>query len=58
LEVNGKIRFYYKISTYSSGNLKWLYDSFYEHGKKRIPDTDIDHLTPLAIAVWIMDDGS
>jgi len=57
---NGKIRFYHRVSSYSFGSLKWLYDSFYGDGKKRIPETGAleELLTPLAIAVWIMDDGS
>jgi len=51
---NGKIRFYYKIATFSFGNLKWLYDCFYEQGKKRVPKSGVllQYLTPLALAVW------
>lgn len=30
---------------------------FYENGKKFIPNNNHDYLTPLALAVWIMDDG-
>jgi hypothetical protein len=38
--------------------LNWIYDAFYSDKKiKKVPK-DIDkYLTPLALAVWIMDDG-
>lgn len=60
ISKNNKVRYYYKISTYSFSNLKWLYDSFYKNKMKEIPNNDILEilLTPLAIAVWFMDDGS
>jgi len=31
---------------------------FYDDGRKQVPDDITDLLTPLAIAVWFMDDGS
>ena len=31
---------------------------FYDDGRKHVPDDIADLLTPLAIAVWFMDDGS
>jgi recombination protein RecA len=31
---------------------------FYDDGRKRVPNDIADLLTPLAIAVWFMDDGS
>lgn len=60
ISTNNKRRFYYKISTYSFDNLKWLYDAFYQNKVKNIPENDILNilLTPLALAVWFMDDGS
>lgn len=37
--------------------IRELHKRFYQNGKKIIPD-DIEHeLTPLTLAVWIMDDG-
>ena len=40
-------------------NLKFLYEAFYDNfgGKKDIP-FDLSLLTPQAIAIWFMDDGS
>lgn len=58
----GKIYYSSKIRTWSFSSLNWLYDLFYiyESGKivKRIPPTISTLLTPRALAVWIMDDGS
>jgi hypothetical protein len=30
---------------------------FYKHGKKEISSNIEQYITPLALAVWIMDDG-
>lgn len=60
ISLKNKVRYYYKISTYSFSNLKWLYDAFYKNKIKEIPNNETLEklLTPLAIAVWFMDDGS
>lgn len=60
LSLKNKVRYYYKISTYSFSNIKWLYDEFYYNRVKRLPRHNVTRLllTPLAIAVWFMDDGS
>lgn len=50
---------YYKFDTFSFTNLIWLYKSFYNHNKvKVIPQNIEELLTPLALAIWIMDDGA
>lgn len=60
----GKISFSYKWRTWSFSSLNWLYDSFYTQcpkrgkGMKRIPLCVDTLLTPRALAVWIMNDGS
>nr|BBH42908.1 LAGLIDADG homing endonuclease [Marophrys sp. SRT127]BBH42972.1 LAGLIDADG homing endonuclease [Marophrys sp. SRT127] len=73
---HGKIRFYYRLNTYSFANLNWFYELFYgplaspmeetslsEGGAKQKPkaipaDKALEtFLTPLALAVWFMDDG-
>lgn len=60
ISTRNKIRYYYKISTFSYTNLKWLYDAFYKNKIKSIPNNEHIKilLTPLALAVWFMDDGS
>jgi len=35
-----------------------LYNQFYPHGQKRLPKEILHELTPLALAVWFMDDGT
>ena len=59
--AKGKIRFYYKFNTYTFPNLNYIYEQFFwnsQFEKKRVPINIIEHLTPLAFACWIMDDGS
>jgi ubiquinol-cytochrome c reductase cytochrome b subunit len=49
----------YRFNTYSYTNLIWLYKLFYNNKKKKvIPINIADYLTPLALAIWIMDDGT
>jgi len=49
---------YYVFRTYSFTSLLWLYNLFYHNGKKMIPLNIADYLTPLALAIWIQDDGT
>ena len=55
----GKIRFYYKFSTYTYSSLNFLYNEYYYNNSsyKRVPLNINEKLTPLALACWIMDDG-
>jgi len=49
----------YYFSLYSFTSLLWLYKLFYNHNKNKIiPNNIAEYLTPLALAVWIMDDGT
>lgn len=57
LGKGGKVYFYYRINTYSSGSFNWIQQAFYPHGVKIVPLNIATYLTPLALAVWIMDDG-
>jgi ubiquinol-cytochrome c reductase cytochrome b subunit len=57
---NNKVNFYRRICTYSFASFNWLRESFYsDDGIKRIPRRELleQFLTPLALAVWISDDG-
>lgn len=47
----------YEFNTFTFRSFNWLYDMFYKKGKKRISPIIENYLTPLALAVWIMDDG-
>lgn len=61
---NGKIYHSYKLRTWSFSSLNWLYDLFYTRNLKtgdvikRVPPNIEELLTPRALAIWIMDDGS
>jgi len=60
----GKILFHYRINSYTFTSFNWLHDMFYTldnlKGKytKVIPLNLEKYLTPLALAIWFMDDGS
>jgi hypothetical protein len=55
---NNELRYYYRFRTYTFSSFNWIYDSFYINNRKVIPSFIGDYLTPLALAIWIMDDGS
>ena len=52
---NGK-RIAYRFTTRSIPELTVMYQWFYRDGQKRVP-SDLS-LSPLSLAVWVMDDGS
>jgi len=60
--VNGEIRYIYRFRTFTYSSFNWIYDSFYiQKGSQRtkiVPSFITEYLSPLALAVWIMDDGS
>lgn len=55
--VSGMYAKYY-FNTLSVGSLRFYAQQFYSEGKKRVPRLIHRWLTPLALAVWYMDDGS
>ena len=46
-----------RFHTYTFSSLLWLYELFYIDKVKIMPSNIADYLTPLALAIWIMDDG-
>ena len=49
----------YRLRSFTFYSLNWLYDAFYPNKtRKVIPDFINIYLTPLALAVWMMDDGT
>ena len=58
ISTKGKIRFYYKIRSYSYASFNWIHNDFYPNGIKVVPLNISQYLTPLALAIWIMDDGT
>jgi len=56
IRKNNGNRFAYRFYTKQHTELTKIYKSFYQNGKKLIPDNlDLD---PVSLAVWYMDDGS
>ncbi|MDI6884348.1 MAG: hypothetical protein QMD00_04395 [Hadesarchaea archaeon] len=51
-------REYYKLVTKTHPELTRLYHLFYREGRKSVPRQISKILTPFAVAVWFMDDGS
>jgi ubiquinol-cytochrome c reductase cytochrome b subunit len=47
----------YEFNTFTFRSFSWIHGMFYNNGKKVISPKIYEYLTPLALAVWIMDDG-
>jgi ubiquinol-cytochrome c reductase cytochrome b subunit len=55
--TNIKEHYGYEFNTFTFRSLNWIHDMFYHKGKKRISPKIENYLTPLALAILIMDDG-
>ncbi len=58
LGVGGKVRKTIRFATWTYTSFNWIHELWYRDGSKRVPDSISLYLTPLALAIWIMDDGS
>lgn len=58
LGVGGKLRYVLRFKTFTFSSFNFLYEEFYKEGVKIVPANIGDFLSPLALAVWISDDGS
>ncbi len=47
----------YEFNTFTFRSFNWIHKLFYKKGKKTINSKLDNYLTPLALAIWIMDDG-
>lgn len=56
--LKGKLRYLLRFKTWTYSNQNFLYDQWYKFGSKILPLDISDYLTPMAQAIWIMDDGS
>lgn len=56
--INDKVLISYWFTTYSSAKLRFYAQQFYVNKKKIMPKLIGKLLSPLALAVWFMDDGS
>lgn len=55
--LKGKIHYGYEFNTYTFRSLKWIHSMFYKNGIKYINPNIVEYITPLSLAIWIMDDG-
>ena len=53
----GKVYYGYEFNTFTFRSFSWIHEMFYHKGKKVIPLNIFEYLTPLALAVLVMDDG-
>jgi ubiquinol-cytochrome c reductase cytochrome b subunit len=54
----GKIR---KVASFTTGtyiSFNWIYDLWYDNKIKHVPKCIDQYMTPLALAIWIMNDGT
>jgi LAGLIDADG DNA endonuclease family len=56
--INNKLFYYCRFRTFTYSSFNWIYEGFYPKGKKVIPVWIEEYITPLALAIWIMDDGT
>lgn len=47
----------YEFNSFTFRSFNWIHELFYSKGKKVIHSDIEKYITPLALAVWIMDDG-
>lgn len=57
LGTGGKTRYVMRFHSFTYTSLNDLHSAWYENGVKRVPVNIAEHLTPLALALWIIDDG-
>lgn len=53
----GKIRKIIRFSTWTYDNFNYIHNEWYNNGIKIVPKSLDKYFTPLALAIWIMDDG-
>ena len=58
LSKGGKIRNIIRFHTFTYSSFNYIQEDWYLNGIKFVPQNIDTYLTPLALAVWIMDDGS
>jgi len=55
--INGKLSYYCRFRTFTYSSFNWIYEGFYSNIIKTIPTWIENYISPIALAIWIMDDG-
>jgi len=58
LGKGGIIRKIVRFHTWTYTSFNWIHELWYSNGIKLVPKNIANYLTPLALAIWIMNDGS
>lgn len=58
LGIKGKIRKVARFHTWTYTSFNWIQEIWYINGRKCVPYNIGEFLTPLALAIWVMDDGA
>lgn len=58
LGSKGKLRKIIRFTTSTYTSFNWIHDLWYDNDVKRVPRCIDKYLTPLALAIWIMNDGA
>ena len=58
LGFGGKVRKVARFATFTYISFNWIHDLWYKNNVKVVPSCIGEYLTPLALAIWLMDDGS
>ena len=58
LGLKGKVRKVARFSTWTYTSFNWIHEEWYINGRKCVPNNIDQYITPLALAIWIMDDGT
>jgi ubiquinol-cytochrome c reductase cytochrome b subunit len=64
IKKENKIFYHFRINSYTFSSFNWIHELFYKKDNlknkfiKIVPLNIEEYLTPLALAIWFMDDGS
>ena len=62
IKQKGKVYHQYRISSYTFSSFNWIHEMFYKLVDNKyikiVPLNIVEYLTPLALAIWFMDNGS
>lgn len=56
--TGGKLRYIFRFHTFTYSSLRSLYSAWYKDNIKHIPNNMAEFITPLALAIWVIDDGA
>jgi ubiquinol-cytochrome c reductase cytochrome b subunit len=54
---DGTISYFIRFESFTHTSFNWIEEEFYPKGRKVVPACIETYLTPLALAIWVQDDG-